>query len=30
MTIKVMNGKIDKIVRNSHPKSVKELNWGKI
>jgi ABC-type lipoprotein export system ATPase subunit len=26
MTIKVMNGKIDKIVRNSHPKSVKELN----
>ncbi|MDR1234737.1 MAG: ABC transporter ATP-binding protein [Mycoplasmataceae bacterium] len=30
MTIKVANGKIDKIIRNPHPKSVYQLNWGKI
>jgi hypothetical protein len=30
MTIKVANGKIDKIIKNNHPKTVQQLNWGKI
>jgi hypothetical protein len=30
MVIKVANGKISKIIRNSHPKTVQQLNWGKI
>ncbi|MDR0739959.1 MAG: ABC transporter ATP-binding protein [Mycoplasmataceae bacterium] len=30
MTIKVANGKISNIIRNHHPKTVEQLNWGKI
>jgi hypothetical protein len=30
MTIRVANGKIDKIIRNNNPKTVQQLSWGKI
>jgi hypothetical protein len=30
MVVRVANGRIDRILKNNKPKSVSQINWGKI
>jgi hypothetical protein len=30
MVVRVKNGRIDSIVKNKNPKSVNQINWGKV